>query len=132
MNLSRSKLLKTPSMVFPMKPTAFKRDVLARNLSYLMKKNEVSERTLEKLSGVSQKQINNIRNEVHTPSLDTIEKIATVFGIAGWHMIMPELPESLLESPAIENLVKSYTKASEEGREVILKLAEREGKYGGK
>jgi transcriptional regulator with XRE-family HTH domain len=108
------------------KPT---RESLARNIRYLMKRAEWSESELARRSGVSQKSINNILNLVHSPKLETVDAIAEAFGLTGWHLIMPNLPDDLLTSRTLEGLVRSYVKASDDGRELINRVAEREAAY---
>lgn len=104
---------------------------LARNLRHLMRQNGLSEKALEKRSGVAQKTINNILNRVSSPTLDTVEKLAQSFGLTGWHLIMPSLPDDLVSSQSIEKLYKSYLNSSAEGRDHISRVAEREAHYGG-
>ena len=104
------------------------RRVLARNLRHLMRLQGISETELAKKAKISQKSVNNIVNEVHSPKLDIVESLAAVFGLNAWHLIMPNLPEDLILSPTISKLFDSYTKATPEGRQLIDMIAEREGK----
>lgn len=86
---------------------------------------------LSRRSGVSQKSISNILNPetAQVPSIETAEKLAKPFGLEGWHLIMPNLPEDLISSPSIEKLFTSYISSSEEGRKMIDAVAQREAEY---
>lgn len=91
----------------------------------------MSQAELARQSDVSQKTISNILNpEVEqSPSIETAEKLAKPFGLEGWHLIMPNLPDDLVSSPSIERLLNSYINSSQEGRDMINKVADRESKY---
>lgn len=109
---------------------------LARNLRFLMDNypgGKLSEQRLAKMAGVAQKTINNIlnpdRQEVGAPNLDTVDKLAAVFDLTLWHLIIPDLPEELIKNKSLENLYKSYANASKEGRELIEKIADREAQH---
>lgn len=106
------------------------RDSLIRNIDYLMRAEKLSEAALAKRSGIAQKTINNIRNGISAPTLDTIEALAAAFNLSGWHIIMPGLPEELIAGKSIERLCRAYVAASEKGRSYIDHVAEREATYG--
>jgi transcriptional regulator with XRE-family HTH domain len=105
------------------------RAVLASNLRHLMTSNGHSEPALARLSGVSQKTINNILNHRTSVTLDNIELIAQVYGLYGWHLIMPNLPDDLITSPSLDQLYRSYAAASDEGRRHINMVADREAQF---
>lgn len=102
---------------------------LISNLRYLMDINNMSETQLAKKSGVSQKAVNKIMNRVSSPQLDTLDKIAAVFGLNLWHLIMPGLPDELKSGNSIEKLYSRYIEASPESREYIYHVAEKESLY---
>lgn len=131
MHVSKKVLRRAGTLcAMPAKHTrAIPRQTLARNLRFLMKREQLSEEALEKRSGVAQKTINNILNEASAATLDTLDKIAGAFGLTAWHLIMPNLPDELISSPSMEKLYRSYVSASKEGRALIEHVAEREGKY---
>lgn len=105
------------------------RETLANNVNYLMEINKDSGESVAKRCGVSPKTVNNVRNTQHSVTLDVIDKIASAFGLNGWHLIMPNLPDDLKSSKQIEKLYSDYTKASADGRDMIEKIAEREASY---
>ena len=112
-----------------MRPTT--RESFVRNLRYLMSMADMSQAELSRRSKVSQKTISNIlsseKNQV--PSIETADMLAKPFGLEGWHLIMPNLPEDLISSTSVERLLTSYVSSSEEGRKVIDSIAEREAEY---
>lgn len=105
-------------------------DSLATNLRYLMKlrgwtEEEVSRRTRGR---VSQKTINNILHKRYRVKSDTADDIAEAFGLAGWLLIMPNLVRDIESGGTIAKLIESYLDSSDEGKRLILNLAEREAK----
>jgi len=89
--------------------------VLAENLKFIMDRRELSEGALAKLTGgeVSQKTINNIKNQRQSASLDTLQ----------------HLPADVESTPSISKLFRHYTESSAEGRQMISQIAEREAQY---
>lgn len=108
------------------------RETLANNLNYLIKINGDSGESVAKRCGISAKTVNNARKTEHSVTLDVIDKIASAFGLNGWHLIMPNLPDDLKSSKQIEQLYSNYTAASADGRDMIEKIAEREADYANK
>lgn len=103
-------------------------ETFVKNLRYLISENNVTQTELAKLSGVAQKTISNILSvdKGQIPSVETAEKLAQAFGLSGWHLLMPNLTTELIASPAIEDLVKNYVRATTDGRRVIETIAQRE------
>lgn len=101
----------------------------ANNLRLLMRLGGLNQTELAKKSGVSQKTISNILNNGQNPTIETADLLAAAFGLEGWHLIMPNLPTDLVSSPTIEALFNSFLGASTGGREMIIKVAEREAEY---
>ena len=104
-------------------------ECFANNLRLLMRLSAVNQTELAKMSGVSQKTISNILKGTQTPTIETADLLAAAFGLEGWHLIMPNLPSDLVSSPTIEALFSSFLGASAGGREMIIKVAEREAEY---
>lgn len=119
--------------VFPMQkkrpPTT---ETLARNLNYLMAKYDYSEKEMERRCGVSSKTINNMRNAKHKPTVANTDKVASVFGLDGWQLIIPGLPDDLIESKSLKQIVSNYAASDQEGRETVARVAEREALYNAK
>ncbi len=104
-------------------------ETLARKLNYLMDKYGYSERDMEQKSGVSAKTINNMRNAKHKSSLENAEKVATVFGLDAWQLIIPDLPNDQVESRGLRATVSNYLAADNDGQAAIDRVAEREALY---
>lgn len=107
------------------------RETLAKNLRWLLDKHGWSERSLAKRSKVAQKTVNNILNEVSSPTLDKLEAIAAAFGLTSWQLIMPSLPKELLDSPCIPRILERYASLDDDGREYIDRTLDRETKIAG-
>lgn len=107
---------------------ALPRETLARNLRYLMDREHLSEQACAKRAGVSQKSVNNVLHHRTTTSLDIVDKLAAAFGLQGWHLILPNLPDELIGSNSIAQLYEAYSSATPEGRELIDHIAEREAR----
>lgn len=103
---------------------------IAANLRLLMKFAKHSERDLEKISGVSQKTINNILHARGEAKIPTVGKLAAAYGLSSWQMLMKSLGREV-DKPGgtVGSLVESYMAASDEGQKIILGIAEREAKY---
>jgi transcriptional regulator with XRE-family HTH domain len=104
-------------------------ETLARNLNFLMEKYGYSEKEMERRSKVSAKTINNMRNAKHTATIENTEKVAAVFGLSGWQLIVPGLAADLVESKDLSATMANYAAADDEGRKAIARLAEREAQY---
>lgn len=102
---------------------------LATNLRELMRETGMSARAVSSKSGVSLRMINYILIGERKATLDVADRIAAVFGINGWQIIKPELKIDLARSGRLSKLVEHYESASEEGRQYLDRVAEREGKY---
>lgn len=100
------------------------RQTLARTLRLLMEKSGLSEAEVSRRSGVSKKSVNNMLNARHAPNLDHVDAVASVFGLNLWHMILPNLPDELIASKSIDDLIAHYSRADQRGRESIDRVAE--------
>jgi transcriptional regulator with XRE-family HTH domain len=112
-----------------MKQKLMPREALARNVKHLMSIHNQSEEDLAKISGVSQKTINNVVNQRTATSLDNIEKLAAAWGLTGWQLIIPSLPDELIGSGRIAKIYQNYVGSSPDGRKHIEMVAEREAAY---
>lgn len=105
------------------------RESLARNVKFLKDKYGYSDREIERRSGVAHKTVNNMHNNRHRVSLEAVEDVARVFGLEAWHLINPNLPADLVESPTISTLISNYAPADDQGRRHVDMVAEREATY---
>lgn len=103
---------------------------LARNLNMLMRASgNMSRADLARRSGVSARMVAYICNAEKTTTIETAQALAEVFGLEGWHLIMPNLPDGINRSKKLSMLLENYSGSSKEGKEMITMIAEREAKY---
>lgn len=104
------------------------KDILAKNVDFIIRKRDLSEVRLSKLTGgeVAPKTINNIRNGRKAASVDTVELLAKALRLEPWQLLTPNLIDELKGGTCFGRLYKSYIQAPPEGREIISQLAERE------
>lgn len=91
-----------------------------------MTAHRLSQAALENASGVSQSQISNILRAATGCSIENADALAAVFGLQGWHLLIPSLPDDLINSPSISSLVETYVHADPEGRDTIERVVSRE------
>lgn len=116
-----------PANVPPSKKTTTQ--ALSDNLRMLMERTEMSQAELAKKSGVSQRTISNILAGTHEPGIEIVDKIARVFGLEGWKLQMRDLPPDLLGNDMVEQTLGALAQANPAGREMIVRLAEREAHF---
>jgi transcriptional regulator with XRE-family HTH domain len=83
--------------------------VFAANVKTLMERRKLNQVQLGAKAGVSQRHISNVLRQVHGPSTDIIEKIASAFGLPGWLLMIPNLPPELLDSTELLSVVERYS-----------------------
>lgn len=107
------------------------RESLARNLKHLLEINGMSYRDVAGKTGgaVSAKTIGNMVNSVGGANIDSVEAVAAVFGLNGWHLIAPDLISDLSGETSVRRLYESYMQSDGAGRRHILRIAEREAEY---
>ena len=108
------------------------RVALSRNVSHLMAKHGDTQATLAKRAGISQSNVYYVVATERNVRLDTVEAIASAYGLSGWHLINPNLPRDLVDSPSLSKLVDSYARTTPEGRAMFDAIAERESEYNNK
>jgi Helix-turn-helix. len=109
------------------------KSTIAANISLLMKINKVSQKELERRSGVSQATISNLINPAsntkYSPTAAILEKIAKAFNIKLWQLLIPNIPPELLASRTIEKVLENFVAADNQGRDAISRIAEAELRY---
>lgn len=103
---------------------------LINNLVTLMDARGWTAKELSEASGVSKRMVAYIVSGERAPSISIADDLAKAFGLEGWHLIMPNLTRDILTSSAFSELLKNYTQATDEGRDLINKIADREAVYG--
>ncbi len=106
---------------------------VATNIALLMKINQISQKELERRSGVSQATISNLLNPSfnprYSPTTNVLEKIASAFDIKLWQLLIPNIPPDLLASRTIEKVLENFVAADDQGRDAISRIAEAELRY---
>lgn len=105
-------------------------DNLITNLKMLIEVTKISYGDLAKKSQVSERHIKYILRGERTPSIEIADQLASAFGLTGWQLIMPSLPYDLARNGRLEKLIEHVTHSSNESRDYILRVAEKEAKYG--
>lgn len=103
--------------------------MLARNVRYLMQKHGDTQASLSKRAGITQSNVYYVVGTDRHVRLDTVEAIASAYGLNAWHLINPSLPQDLVDSPAISRLINTYINATPEGRALIDAVSDREARY---
>jgi transcriptional regulator with XRE-family HTH domain len=101
---------------------------LALNVSRLMEHHGFTQEGMAKKTGVSQRSISNLISidSPHSPKLKTIEDVAQAFNLQTWHLLLPDAPIDMLLNSSIEKVVSNYASASQEGRDMINRVSDRE------
>jgi transcriptional regulator with XRE-family HTH domain len=99
---------------------------LAKNIKLLMDYYEHTQAALESKSGLSQKTISNALNpgETKTPTLKTIEQIATVYNMKAWQLLYHDATIDILINSSFEKVVSNYAKVGKDEREAWAHIAE--------
>lgn len=111
------------------KPRPKTRNILANKLRALMRAaDDMTQRELATASGVSQTQIGNIIRGENSPSVEIAEALAKPFGLTGWQLICPHIPDNYKHGAALNKLIVAYVLANDEVRHYLDMIAERERK----
>lgn len=104
-------------------------ETLVSNIREVMRATGMKKADVAKKSGVSERMIGYILAKERSPTVDVAEALGKAFGLTGWQMIMPGLPVRLAKNGHLDKLVKNYSSLSEEGREYVDRVAEKEARY---
>lgn len=106
------------------------RKILAANIFRLRTDNNWSQTTLAKKSGVVQSAISYLEKaEGKSPTLDTIEGLATAFGVPSWTLLVPtdNMPPDKIRE--MSHVVSTYTLLPANGQQQVARIAEAEARY---
>lgn len=101
------------------KPRPKTTDSISTNLKRLMTARKWSQSELARLSGVSQTHIGGILRGESDCTVDMANQLAHPFGTTGWVLIMPNLPDELINSTSVQTLMDFYLGADADGREFL-------------
>lgn len=102
------------------------KDSVASNLKRLLLLRDWSQVKLSQESGVSQTHISAILRGESSATVEVAAALAKPFGLNGWHLLIPGLPDELLASPSLSRLISAYIGANEAGRQFLDAAADRE------
>lgn len=99
--------------------------LLAKNLELILRERELNPDQLAKKCGgtPSSRYIRDIIQLKHKPTLIMLEGLSKGLKIPAWELLMARENE-------IPSLLDNYRKSPVEGREYIIRIAEKESKYG--
>lgn len=100
-------------------------EIVARNLAELLRVTEMSKTDLSRKSGVSLRSIYYALSQERIVGIDTVDALARVFGLSGYHLQMPEFDFKAMKSGKLDALIKGYIEGDEDGR----MLMEAQAKY---
>lgn len=104
-------------------------DQLSSNLSFLMALFGYKPAKMAQLSGVSPRMIAYILSGERIPTVDTADQLAKPFGLNGWQLLIPTLPDDIEQLKTIGEIVANYVDSSAEGKSLISMIAERESAH---
>ncbi len=104
---------------------------LAENLDKLMKHHGFSQERLAAKAGIGQRTVSNLLrpDAGKSPTMDSIGKVCSAFGIDTYQILIPDTPLDLLLNHSLNDLIDNYKKADSEGRDNTLRVAENEARY---
>jgi len=99
------------------------RETVAANLKALLRIRQWSQAELARQAGLPTRTVNSVVNMEGACTVETADKLAAAFGLRGWHLLIPNLPDDLMNSPSLSSLVESYANLNAGSRELINDLA---------
>ena len=113
------------------------RATLARNLRYLMDHHPTTDGSarwtqtaVAKKADIAQRSVGYMLDpKGPSPKLESVDGVANVFGLEGWHLIIPTLIDDLESDTSIRRIYDAYVEATTEGKRHIQRVAEREAEY---
>lgn len=111
--------------------------VLADNLSRLLSVGKRyglpdSQASLAKRSGVAQTTLSNWLDPTRgrSPQIDKLDRVAAVYGLEVWQLLIPGLPDDLVLDRHLRRLVSNYRNITDSAvRDRIDRIAEAEAEY---
>lgn len=103
-------------------------DLFVSRINALLKKHGLSQTEAAKKAGVHQPQLNRWLKGENEPSLSSVEKLASIFGLSASDLLNPEVPPvARVERPSISEELREQTikVAREAARWAIKEMASR-------
>lgn len=103
---------------------------IIENIQHLAAERGIrSQPALQRFTGVPQTTLSGFMSQGKTPSLPTLECIATAFGVPIWQLLLPPKTFRALLSADCDRLLTAFAGADEDSRETILAVAEAQARY---
>lgn len=99
------------------------RQRMARNLKYVLKGRDQSQRSAALAAKMNDKTFNNLAEARFDPRLTQIEKAAAAVGLDAWQLLAFDFAAMPAEPKQIMRLVELYARASPQGRDAIMQVA---------
>lgn len=78
--------------------------------------------------GLSTRSLTNARNQSHIPRLDAIDKVARVFKLSPWQLLLPDLPAEVLFNPELRRSMQLLIESDPEDRRAVERLLSKKQK----
>lgn len=94
-------------------------EIVCTNLDKVRREHDLSTNELASRSGVPQKTIHNLMNQVHIPRLDTVESVCKALLVSTHAAVTAYAPMNILLSRRIGRVIESYAKLTPEQRDHV-------------
>ena len=94
-------------------------EIVCTNLDKVRKEHDLSTNELASRSGVPQKTIHNLMNQVHIPRLDTVESVCKALLVSTHAAVTAYAPMNILLSRRIGRVIEAYAKLTPEQRDHV-------------
>jgi transcriptional regulator with XRE-family HTH domain len=106
-----------------MKKTPVK-SVFAANVAALMKAADINAPAVAEKAGITARGIHYILDKARSPSIETAEAIANVFGFTAADLLKQDFDAELLRDGRLDRLIRAFASADDEGRRVMESTAD--------
>lgn len=98
--------------------------IVSNNIRDLLEARKWSNRDLARRSRVSDRMIGKILNEESAPTTETVDKIASAFGVPGWQLLTPNCVKTFARKTNLLDVHEAYIHADDDGRRVMEAAAD--------
>lgn len=94
-------------------------EIVCGNLDKVRREHDLSTNEMAKRSGLPQKTIHNLMNQVHVPRIDTVEAMCKALLVSPHAVVTPYAPMNILLSRRLGRVVEKYAKLTPDDREKV-------------
>ena len=94
-------------------------EIVCNNLDKVRREHDLSTNEMANRSGLPQKTIHNLMNQVHVPRLDTVESMCKALLVSPHAVVTPYAPMNILLSRRLGRVVEKYEKLTPDDREKV-------------